>query len=148
MPAGAAAAIDVEHMDIWAFIGANLHIIVPVGVPTGFFLLDLLLKSVVLGETKTDSVGGDMAGTAVVVFISAILTQIYYERLTGPTEIPTAAILSMVAVVAWIVCLSLSSRKFPLGKGKAAQPRASAALGALSLCACCVITMQIWGLAK
>ena len=144
---GGAAPIDVEHMDIWAWVAANLHIILPVGIPTGFFLLDLLLKSV-LGQPKFDSVGGDMAKTGAIVFISAILTQIYYQRMTGPADIPTAAILSMVAAAVWVLCLSLSLKKFPLGKGNAAQPYASAVLGAFALGACCVITMQIWGLAK
>jgi hypothetical protein len=127
---------------MWELIKNNLHFIIPIFLPLGFFIVDIVLKAV-MREKNFDSLGSDTCLAGCSLFIGTLLAQIYYKRLTDPTDTVTGFIFSLIFLSLWWVCLSLSYKKFPIARGSSKQPLFSGIVGCGSFYGCAVYTWQL-----
>jgi hypothetical protein len=67
-------------------IKANLHWLIPVVLPVGFFAISVGFKFL-FGQRNFHFLGGDTAFTGCAVISGTALRQIYYSKLTDPGEI-------------------------------------------------------------
>lgn len=85
---------------IWELIQRNLRVILPIFIPIGFMLVDVLFK-VVSGKTDFDELGADTCLARCSLFIGTTLGQIFLKNITNTEEIVTAVVFDFVFVSIW-----------------------------------------------
>ncbi len=91
-------------------IKANLHWLIPVVLPVGFFAISVGFKFL-FGQRNFHFLGGDTAFTGCAVISGTALRQIYYSKLTDPGEIVISVVMCGLALLIAIVCWAMGRHR-------------------------------------
>ena len=99
-----------ELVSVMESIKANLHWLLPVALPIGFFAISVGFKFL-FGQRDFHFLGGDTAFTGCAVVSATALRQIYFSKLTEPGEIVISILMCGVAFLVAIGCWAMGRHR-------------------------------------
>lgn len=98
---------------LWVSVERHVLVILQVGLPVTFVLLDMLLKWI-SGKTVFRDFGADVCRAGLALYVGTVVGLIARGRLQAQTQVLTSFLFVIVFGLVWWFCILLSYGRVPL----------------------------------